>query len=159
MRIEIYVAIILSIVVFGCSDTEYYKVQFDDVNRLKEGDKVFLKGLEVGEVKDLQLNDNKKILATIWVGRDIKLTSGSTFTIHAELFGSRYIQIELADTPKLMNAEEVQEGYLQPPDTTGSKKLTPAELDSLVKHHPVFGLADTVLRIIRNSRDSTRVMQ
>src|SRR5262245_34144334 len=31
----------------SCSDSEYYKVQFDNVDRLAEGDKVILNGLEV----------------------------------------------------------------------------------------------------------------
>src|SRR5690606_27789923 len=47
------VTFILLIGLIGCSDSEDYKVQFENVDRLTEGDKVILNGLEVGQVKDL----------------------------------------------------------------------------------------------------------
>jgi ABC-type transporter Mla subunit MlaD len=150
---------ILLLTLIGCSDSEYYKVQFDNVDRLTEGDKVILKGLEVGEVEDLKLSDSKKVLATIWVGRNIKLTKGSTFTIHSDILGSRHIEIGLADNVELMNTEEIQIGYVQPPDTTGFKQLTAAERDSLIKHDPVYILADALMTILRKSRDSTKIKQ
>lgn len=143
----------------SCSDSEYYKVQFDNVDRLTEGDKVILKGLEVGEVKDFELNDEKKVLATIWVGRNIKLTKGSTFTIHSDFLGTRHIEIELAEKQELMSTEEVQTGYVQPPDTTGFRRMTEEQRDSLLKYNPVFRLADTVMTILRKSKDSTKVKE
>jgi|GEM_PF-6440334 ABC-type transporter Mla subunit MlaD len=148
---------ILLLGLISCSDSEYYKVQFENVDRLTEGDKVILKGMEVGQVKDLELDNEKKILATIWVGRNIKLTKGSTFTIHADLLGMRHVEIDLADNQELMDTKEIQKGFVQPPDTTGFKKLTEQERDSLVKHDPVYRLADTVMTILRKSKDSTKV--
>jgi ABC-type transporter Mla subunit MlaD len=150
---------ILILGLFSCSDSEYYKVQFDNVDRLTEGDKVILKGMEVGQVKDLELGNEKKILATIWVGRNIKLTKGSTFTIHADLLGTRHIEIDLADNQELIDAKEIQAGFVQPPDTSGFKKLTAQERDSLVKHDPFYRLADTVMTILRKSKDSTKVQK
>ncbi|MEJ7643759.1 MAG: MCE family protein [Chryseolinea sp.] len=150
---------ILLLGLISCSDSEYYKVQFDNVDRLTEGDKVILKGLEVGEVRDFELDDEKKVLATIWVGRNIKLKKGSTFTIHSGILGTRHIEIELADNQELMNTEEIQTGYVQPPDTTGFKQLTAEQRDSLVTHVPIYRLADTVMTILRKSRDSTKVKQ
>ena len=118
---------------------------------------MILKGMEVGQVKDLELDNEKKILATIWVGRNIKLTKGSTFTIHADLLGTRHVEIDLADNQELMDTKEIQKGFVQPPDTTGFKKLTAQERDSLVRHDPVYRLADTVMTILRKLKDSTKV--
>jgi ABC-type transporter Mla subunit MlaD len=148
---------ILLLGLVGCSDSQYYKVRFDNVDRLTEGNKVFLKGLEVGEVTDFELDSDNKILATILVGRNIKLTKGSTFTIHSDILGARHIEIELADNHELMNIEEIQTGYVQPPDTTGFKKLTAEQRDSLVAHDPIYRLADTVMMILRKTKDSTKV--
>ena len=138
-------------------NAEYYKVQFDNVDRLTEGDKVILKGLEVGQVKDLELDAEKKILATIWVGRNIKLTKGSTFTIHTEFLGTRHIEIGLAENPELMDTDEIQTGYVAPLDTTGVRRYTPEERDSLIKHNPGFRLADTLMTILRKPRASAKV--
>ena len=135
----------------GCSDSEYYKVQFEDVDRLNEGDKVILKGLEVGEVTGLRLDDKRKLLATISVGRGIKVTKGSAFAIHAEFPGIRYIEIKLADSDEFIDPNEIQTGYVQPPDTAGIRHYTPEERDSLIEHNPVLKLADTLITILRKS--------
>jgi phospholipid/cholesterol/gamma-HCH transport system substrate-binding protein len=126
---------ILLVGLISCSDSEYYKVQFENVDRLTEGDKVILKGLEVGQVKDLKIDDENKVLATIWVGRNVKVTKGSTFTIHSELLGIRYVEINLADEKELMNSDEIQKGITQLlPDTTDQLQLTAEERDSLVNY-------------------------
>jgi ABC-type transporter Mla subunit MlaD len=148
---------ILLLGLIGCSDSEYYKVQFENVDRLSEGDKVLINGLEVGEVKHLELDSDKKILATLWVGRSIKLTKGSTFAIHSELLGGRHIEIGLADDNEPMDTEEIHLGYVQPPDTTGLRHLSKAERDSLAAHDPVYKLVDTLITILRKSKDSIEV--
>jgi ABC-type transporter Mla subunit MlaD len=152
-----FLTYILILALMGCSDSEYYKVRFDDVDYLKEGDAVILKGLEVGQVKGLKLESDYTILATIWVGRNIKLTKGSTFTIQSDIYGRRHVEIKPADTHDLMDTEEIQIGYLQPPDTTRMRTLTAAERDSLVKYDPMFKLADTVMTILRKSKLSKKV--
>lgn len=106
--------VIIYLILFAfidCSDSEYYKVQFEDVDRLTEGDKVILKGLEVGEVTGLRLDDKRKILATISVGRGIKVTKGSAFAIHDEFPGIRYIEIKLADSDEFIDPNEIQTGH------------------------------------------------
>ena len=119
----------------SCSDTEYYEVQFENVDRLTEGDKVILKGLVIGNVKDLKIDDENKVLATIQVGRTVKVTKGSSFIIRSELLGTRYVEIDLADEKELMNSNEIQKGITQlSPDTTDQLKLTRQEKDTLVKH-------------------------
>lgn len=150
---------ILLLGLVGCSDSEYYKVRFDNVDRLTTGDKVIIKGLEVGQVTDMTIDDEKKIIVTIGVGRNIKLTKGSTFTIHSDFLGTRHIEINPSDNEELISVEEIQEGYIQPPDTTGFRPLTVEEKDSLIKHDPVYRLADTVMHMLRKSKDkdSTKI--
>lgn len=138
------------------SNSECYKVQFENAYLLAEGDKVFIKGLEVGEVKDITLDKENKILMTILIGRNIKLPKGSTFTIHLPLLGKGQIEIDLAKTQELMNPEEIQQGYVQQPDTTGFRTMSAAERDSLVKHNPLYRLADTIMMILRNKDSTTK---
>ena len=127
--------LVLLVGLTSCSDSEYYEVQFENVDRLTEGDKVIVKGLEIGQVKDLQIDDENKVLATIQVGRNVKVTKGSSFTIRSELLGTRYVDINLADEKELMNSNEIQKGITQlSPDTTDQLKLTRHEKDSLVKY-------------------------
>ena len=141
----------------SCSNSNYYEVQFDNVDQLMIGDKVFIKGLEVGQVKKMRLDDDNKVLATLSIGQEVKLTRGSTFTIHADLLGTKHIEINLADNLEPMDKDEVHKGYIQLPDTSDFKKLTTEEMDSLVKHDPIYRLADTIMTILRKSKDSTKV--
>ncbi len=136
--------------------TEHYKVQFDNAYYLAEGDKVYIKGLEVGEIKDIEIDKENKILMTILIGRNIKLPKGSTFTIHLELLGKGQIEIDLAETQELLNSEEIQIGHVQEPDTTGLRTLSAEERDSLVKHNPMYRLADTIMMILRKKDSTTR---
>jgi ABC-type transporter Mla subunit MlaD len=137
----------------GCSDSEYYKVQFENVDRLTTGDVVIIKGLEVGQVKALTLDNEKKVLATVWVGRDIKLTKGSTFMIRSEILGQRYIEITLSDNKELLDPNEIQRGYVEPLDTTRGRALSAQEYDSLVKNDPVYKLADTLFKTFVETKD------
>ncbi|MFN9861910.1 MAG: MlaD family protein [Cyclobacteriaceae bacterium] len=138
---------------FGCTDNEQYKIQFEQVDWLKTGDRVTINGLDVGQVKNLKLDDEQKILATIEIGPNIKLTKGSTFTIHSDLLGAKHIEIDLSDSKELMNSKEIQKGTIQPLDRTEFKKLTPEQRDSLTKHDPVYRLADTVFQMLKNYKD------
>ena len=147
----------LLIGLISCSNSNYYEVQFDNVDQLMIGDKVFIKGLEVGQVKKMRLDDDNKVLATLSIGQEVKLTRGSTFTIHADLLGTKHIEINLADNLEPMDKDEVHKGYIQLPDTSDFKKLTTEEMDSLVKHDPIYRLADTIMTILRKSKDSTKV--
>ncbi|MBX2967265.1 MAG: MCE family protein [Cyclobacteriaceae bacterium] len=151
--------IILLFGLFSCSDSNDYKVRFDNVDRLTTGDKVIIKGLEIGKVKDLIIDEEKKVLVTISVRRDTKLTKGSTFTIHSDFLGTRRIEIELSDSEELINSNEIQTGFIQTLDSADIKPLTVEQRDSLIKHDPVYRLADTVFQILRDSKEkgSTKI--
>ena len=52
--------ILLFIILTSCSDSREYKIKFDHVERLEEGDKIFMRGVYVGEVIDLTVDKNEK---------------------------------------------------------------------------------------------------
>ena len=87
----------------GCSNSKDFKIKFGNVDWLKTGDKVLCKGLVVGEVKKLTVDEGKKILASVTVDNDLKITKDSRFIIKSELMGAKYIDIELADNKDLLN--------------------------------------------------------
>jgi ABC-type transporter Mla subunit MlaD len=150
------IACIFLVGLIGCAESEHYKIKFENVDRLTEGDKVFIKGLEVGEVTEITVGSDYKVLVTILVTRNIKLTKGSTFRIRPEFLGTRYVDIDLVDNPELINPDELQTGYVSPPDTTAPRKLTKEEIDGLVNHDPIFRLADTLMTILRKHKDSEK---
>jgi hypothetical protein len=133
----------------GCSDSDYYKVEFENVDKLMPGDKVLIKGFEVGRVNDLKLKeDYSGVIVTISVRQNIKLKKGSTFTLHSDLLGTKHIAIDSADSGQLLNSDDIQKGYIQPIDLVGGRKISKQEYDSLVKFDPNFKLADSLFMIL-----------
>lgn len=143
--------IFLLLMIFtSCSDSRVYKIKFDDVGRLGEGDKVFIRGVHVGQVEDLTVGENEKMMVAISITKDIKVTEGSKFILQLELARSQHIEIELGDMNNdLINPGHLQVGEVRPVDTTGFRKLTKAEYDSIIQANPAAKLADSIQKIFR----------
>jgi ABC-type transporter Mla subunit MlaD len=60
-------AFIILIICFGCSDSKEYKVQFGNIDWPEKGTPVYIKGLKVGQVKELKFDEDKRALATIQI--------------------------------------------------------------------------------------------
>ncbi|MEK7275159.1 MAG: MlaD family protein [Candidatus Desantisbacteria bacterium] len=73
------------------------KVHFDYVSGLDVGAPVRLAGMEIGEVRDLQLIDNQ-IEAVIWVESSARIHSDAKVTINSlGIVGEKYIEITLGE--------------------------------------------------------------
>src|SRR5688572_1917607 len=100
--------ILLFIILTSCSDSREYKIKFDRVERLIAGEKIFIRGVYVGEVVDLKEKD-EEVLVTISIIKDIKVTEGSKFILQSDLFGFQHVEIELAN----LNHALIEPGELQ----------------------------------------------
>jgi phospholipid/cholesterol/gamma-HCH transport system substrate-binding protein len=141
--------IFLFIILTSCSHSREYKIKFDEVERLEAGEKIFIRGVYVGEVIGLEEKD-KNVLVTISITKDIKVTEGSKFVLQSDLFGSQHIEIELANTNhRLIEPGQLQTGEIRPMDTTRLRKLTQEEYDSMLQANPGARLGDSLLKILR----------
>lgn len=138
----------------SCSDSEYYKVLFDNVNQLKAGDEIIINGQGAGQIKELRIVEENKVLATIWIGRNIKLTQGTTFEIQSNVYGVRHLEIKLSTSKELINPEDIQHGSVQSPVMTDAREFTQEEIDSLITRNPAFQILDTVLNTLRRKNKS-----
>ena len=128
---------LLLIIFTSCSDSTDYKIKFDDIGRLDEDDKILIRGVQVGQVKDIVVDEDEKMLVTISIAKDIRVTEGSKFILQSELLGSQYIEIELADiNNELVELEQLQKGEIRPMDTTGLRKISLEQFDSMMQSNP-----------------------
>jgi hypothetical protein len=142
--------IFLLIILTSCSDSREFKIKFDRVERLEEGDKIFMRGVYVGEVVDLTVDKDKKGQVTISITKDIKVTEGSKFILQSDFFGFQHVEVELAKTDnELLEPEQLQIGEIRPMDTTRLRKLTQEEYDSMLQANPGARLGDSLLKILR----------
>jgi hypothetical protein len=134
----------------SCSHSREYKIKFDRIERLQAGEKIFLRGVDVGKVVDLTEDKDKKALVTISITKDIKVTEGSKFILQSDFFGFQHVEIELANIDnKLLEPEQLQIGEIRPMDTTRLRKLTQEEYDSMLQANPGARLGDSLLKILR----------
>jgi phospholipid/cholesterol/gamma-HCH transport system substrate-binding protein len=97
------------------------KVYFDYVSGLDIGAPVRLAGMEIGEVRRLQLV-NDKIQVTIWVEASAKIRSDSRITINSlGIIGEKYIEITLGQKGR----------YLKNGDTIVG--INPVNVDELLE--------------------------
>ncbi|MDI6781634.1 MAG: MlaD family protein [bacterium] len=83
------------------------RVHFDYVSGLDIGAPVRLAGMEIGEVRDLQLIGNQ-IEATIWVESSAKIHSDAKVTINSlGIVGEKYIEITLGKKKLLKNNDSI----------------------------------------------------
>lgn len=144
-------SLLLLILLACCSDSKEYKIKFDHVDRLSEGDKIFIRGMNVGNVKHFEILDNNKIVVTISITKDIKVTTGSKFVLHSSVTGFQYIEIELAALDNgFVDRNQMLTGETKPMDSTGYRRLTQEELDSILKTIPQGQLVDSVMRLLKS---------
>jgi phospholipid/cholesterol/gamma-HCH transport system substrate-binding protein len=75
-------------------DRDAYKAVFDDVSGLSVGDDVRVAGVDVGKVRDIDVQADNTVLVTFDVRRGQELTAGTTATIqYRNLIGDRVVQL------------------------------------------------------------------
>lgn len=79
---------------FG-EETKSYNAVFSNVSGLENGDFVRIAGVEVGQVKDVAIQDDATALVEFTADRSVVLTEGSKAVIrYDDLIGGRYLALE-----------------------------------------------------------------
>lgn len=113
-------------------DRETYTAVFDDVSGLSTGDQVRIAGVDVGKVKEIDVQDDNTVRVTFDVRRDQELTTATHATIqYRNLIGDRVIQLDQEPGP----APALQGGDTIPATQTRSA----LDLDTLLNgFRPLF---------------------
>ncbi len=106
----------------GFGDTQEYKALFTTASQLQEGDDVRVAGVNVGEVKDVEIHERSQALVTFTARSDLPLTTASRAEIrYLNLVGDRYLALERGGP----GAEPLAPGAVIPPErTTPALNLT-----------------------------------
>ncbi len=85
------VIIILSTLLFACSDPNKLTVVFDDAGGLQKGNLVSLNNLKIGTVTNIELDQDYKICAAISLDKWIKIPRDSKFQMESFWAGIKII--------------------------------------------------------------------
>lgn len=118
-------------------ETTYY-VFYDNVSGMYEGNYIYLNGMKVGYVKDIEAMGERaeKFLVTVAVDSKIKITEDSKMVFFsADLLGSKALKIELGNNERILENKDTISGAVELGmlDKLGSS-LTPMaqNLDSIL---------------------------
>ena len=115
-------------IIFACnSHTTDFSILFDNVEGLKEGDKVVVKGKEIGEITKMKLYKNK-VLVDVAIEEDNNIPLSSKFISETkDLLGGRVISVELGATGELLQDKDTVNGivdrYSFDPKTVNSLQI------------------------------------
>ncbi|MCB2107091.1 MAG: MCE family protein [Rhodobacteraceae bacterium] len=79
----------------GDSSAVHYFAQFKRADGLHVGAPVRLAGIDVGQVRDLNLDEHFNAVATLVLSRDVPLPDDSAAIIETDgIFGSKYVELQ-----------------------------------------------------------------
>lgn len=119
-----------------------YKAYFQSSKGLKRGSKVSLSGMNIGEVRNVTVEEGK-ILVTMAIDRNIPIREGSIATIVPDfLFGKSYVDITLVppDRPVL------------PPGSVISSVDVPGFSDMLVRFDEAMSSIEVLTQTLESAR-------
>lgn len=126
--------------------------QFPTVEGLQVSNPVFINGLQVGKVYQMQEKDKNltAVIVTISLNKDINIPRNSTATIGSELLGTSSIKIRLGNSP-----DYVQDGdTLQTAKTLGLADKLQSSLDpTLASVNKTLASLDLVLQNLNSVLD------
>ncbi|HUU69178.1 MAG TPA: MlaD family protein [Planctomycetota bacterium] len=101
-----------------------WRVKFDNVRGLKEGDEVRASGVKIGKVKTLELVDGK-VLVTLLLRRKIPYYEDGRIMIeNVTPLGGKFVNIEPGNPPKRVDTKQILRGETPPEDVaTALNKL------------------------------------
>lgn len=91
---------------FFSTSKKYYAI-YHNVDGLTESNQVFLNGLAVGRVSDIQIQQSKnRVLVELDIESEIIITDSSVAMLNGELLGGRFIQLEMKGGGKTLQPKD-----------------------------------------------------
>lgn len=89
---------------------DYYAF-YDDIHALQIANPVFISGVQVGEVSNIELNGSEKVRVTFSIDKKTKITKGTTAILASNsLRGDKMIFLELGHSNELLTHKSVIKG-------------------------------------------------
>lgn len=135
---------------FTKKNTYKLNVVFENVQGLTPGAKIWLSGVEIGKVDQVELRPDGKAELKLVVGKEYKIMDGAEFTIKVGLLKDTILSIK---NPDIVPAKIT---YLKDNDTV-TKTSAPAALDDLVSeaHRALGNVNDMLLSVKEIVGDDT----
>jgi phospholipid/cholesterol/gamma-HCH transport system substrate-binding protein len=91
---------------FFTTSNKYYAI-FQNIDKLTESNQVYLNGVAVGRVSDIQIQQRKdRVIVALDIDSDIILTDSSIALLNGELLGGRFIQLDVGRGGRVLKAKD-----------------------------------------------------
>lgn len=111
---RIFLLIVFSFFLFGCKENFQVQVKFDRIDGLDEKSQVILNGTEVGEIEEIFVDKDYKIVVSIEFSKIEKLPKDSKFIIKPSIIPiSKSVFIETGKSDRFLENNETVIGYFE----------------------------------------------
>lgn len=146
---------------YRTGDSDTYKASFDDVSGLEVGDQVRIAGVDVGKVRNIDVQPDSTVLVTFDVRGGATLNASTHATIqYRNLIGDRIVQLTRTDP----SAEVIDAGWTIPTSQTESA----LDLDTLLNgFKPLFQglnpsqvneLSEQLIQVLQGQESAVNVL-
>ncbi len=99
---------------FSCGEKQNLIIEFEELRGLEEDASVLYKGVLVGEVENIELNPDRKLLVQISIIESFELSQRSKFVLFSkDILGTKAIGIIDNDSLPPIDFDEIQIGILE----------------------------------------------
>ncbi|MBL0743242.1 MlaD family protein [Chryseolinea lacunae] len=89
------------------STTHKYYVVYQDVDKLTESNQIFLNGLAVGRVSDIEIQQSRnRVIVQLDIESNIVLTDSTRALLDGELLGGRFIDLDVRRGTRKLNPKD-----------------------------------------------------
>ena len=133
---------------FFTTNKKYYAI-YQNVDGLTESNQVFLNGLAVGRVSDIEIQQLKnRVIVELEIQSEIIITDSSVAMLNGQLLGGRFIQLTMKGNGKLLN-----------PKDTITSQVAKGLMDFVTQNaEPVADMLENLNTILRDlARNTSRL--
>lgn len=143
MKNKLLIALLLSVVLFSCNDTDYtVYLELENGSGIEPETEIFYKGRSVGNIIEIGF-EGTRIIAKSNIRKDFNIPANAKFTIiSTDIFGTKAIEIVF---------DKDLEPYIQGSDTVYCTLNDKTKLDS------VFMEVEEIAEKIKDKIDSTSI--
>lgn len=117
-KVGLFMVVALTLLYFGfnflkgidflSTSNKYYAV-YQDINKLTESNQVFLNGLAVGRVSDIEIQQSKnRVIVELDIDSKIRVTDSTEAVLDGELLGGRFITLKVHPGQTLESGDTLQ---------------------------------------------------
>jgi phospholipid/cholesterol/gamma-HCH transport system substrate-binding protein len=140
-------------------------VLVEDAAGIKRGDRVFIQGVDIGWVREIDLNRNNTVTISARLRGDLALPEDTRASVLGDVFGAHTVQLQAGNSPTVLEDGDTIRGSAVPPITALAADISEQAMrilgrtDSLLSPALVENVQQTVASLPAGAQEMQAAMR